>query len=549
MRYIPNQIIHDQLLKEISETFLILNRSKNIKTDIPKILEKIGNATKVDRVYIFKKIKGNNISYIYEWNNQNVLPQIDFEPLQNLPMNLFPDLNKLFEDNLPINDYVSNSKNDWFRELMEEQQIISYLFMPILVQNKFWGFIGFDNCSSYKLFTDGQISALQSLAEVIGNVLYTFKVSKQKRKAEKREKETLTLFEILSKNVEDIIFLLDENLKIIYYSPAFEKLTKESIEDNQSFTELFKIEINELTKIKIDSNHKIITENYFSKINKIIAIEHIIKPLDNFNNLGKYIVSSREVTEREKLLKNIKINLNKERELNKLKSKFISMTSHELRTPLATILSSVDLLEIISESLIDQAHRENLMKHIRKIQIQINRLNHIISEVFILEKSSSNDYVARVETFEINDVIKQILFNYCKDASNKFELNLHSSPIIIKTDKDWFINILRNIIENAIKYGKPHLKKPKISSSIIGKKIQLIIEDFGIGIPKADQAFIFDSFFRSSNVLNMKGTGLGLTIVKELVNKLNGQITFTSSEGFGTKFVIEFPNEKNNTPC
>ncbi|WP_289029484.1 GAF domain-containing sensor histidine kinase [uncultured Algoriphagus sp.] len=538
----------DHLLKEISESFLILNRSKSITKDIPVILEKIGSATGVDRVYIFKNINEDSLSYIFEWNNEGTPSQIEFEPLKKLPWSVFPELKEVLEKNLPINDFVSNSKNDWFRELMDEQHIVSYLFVPIFVKNKFWGFIGFDNCSRYELFSEGQLSALRSLAEVLGNVLYSSRVEKQKAKAEKNEKQTLKLFNLLSKNVDDILFLLDKDFKITYYSPSYEKLTKERLKYGESFLELFNLKEENFSSLNLINNYKIITEKFFEKINRKVSIEHIVKPIGKEISLkNKFLISSRDVTDREKLLHKITTNLNKERELNRLKSKFISMTSHELRTPLSTILSSVDLLEIISDSMVDQSHKEDLIKHIRKIQIQINRLNRIISEVFVLEKSSSEKLEKRLEWIDLNAIVKQILFNYFKEAYEQFELKLHPEPILIQSDKEWIINILRNVIENAIKYGKTEIQKANITTAKFENKILFEVEDFGLGIPKNDQPFIFESFYRSSNVLNQKGTGLGLAIVKELVDKINGQILFQSKEGYGTKFVIEIPNEKNHT--
>lgn len=545
----PSKSINqDLLLKEISESFLILSRSKSVTEDIPKILEKIGKATEVDRVYIFKNIKEDTLRYIFEWNNEGISPQIEFEPLQNLPWSVFPELKEVLAKNLPINDFVSNSKNDWFRELMNEQHIVSYLFVPIFVKSKFWGFMGFDNCSTYELFSEGQLSALRSLTEVLGNVLYSTRLAQQKALAEKKEKQTSKLFDLLSKNVDDILFLLNKDFSITYHSPSFEKLTKEKLKNGKSFLELFNLSEEDVRNAANSKNHKIISEKFFEKINRKVSIEHIIKPITKEISVkNKYLVSCRDVTEREKLLNKITINLNKERELNRLKTKFISMTSHELRTPLSTILSSVDLLEIISDSMKDQSHKEDLMKHVRKIQIQINRLNRIISEVFILEKSYSENTEVRLEWIDLNGIIKQILFNYFKEAYVQFELKLHPEPILIQSDKDWIVNILRNIIENTIKYGETDLKKGIITTSNSNGKILFEIEDFGIGIPRSDQPFIFESFYRSSNVLNQKGTGLGLAIVKELVDKINGQILFQSKEGYGTKFVIEIPNEKNHT--
>lgn len=542
----PSQPINqDIFLKEISELFLILFQRKSNLSDIPSFLERIGKATQMDEVCIFENVSGNQTRQMFHWNSECFVSTLDDEYRGALSWDSCPEVKAFLESGQSINDFEINSSNNRILKPSIENTIKSFLLIPIFVKDHFWGFMSLYSFRYKYYFTEAQIFSLISFSKALIDALGSGSLNNSTGKRKRKDNKTLALFDLVSKNVDDVLFLLDGKYRIIYCSPAYEKLSKSKLADNSSFLELFDLEIEAFSKALEFGVHKLISEKYFSSINRTVAIEHIIKPLiDETVGRGKFLISSRDVTDREKMLKNIKSNLNKERELNKLKSKFISMTSHELRTPLSTILSSVDLLEIISDSMVDQNHKEKLMKHIRKIQVQINRLNRIISEVFILEKSSLQNSDARLELIDVNSITKQILFNYFKDAFEQFELKLHEVPLLIKADKEWIINIIRNIIENAIKYGRPDIKKPVIITLPKENYVRFVVEDFGLGIPKEDQPFIFESFFRSSNVLNLKGTGLGLAIVKELVDKLKGKIHIESVVGTGTKVIIDLPYEK-----
>ena len=102
------------------------------------------------------------------------------------------------------------------------------------------------------------------------------------------------------------------------------------------------------------------------------------------------------------------------------------------------------------------------------------------------------------------------------------------------------IHILRNLILNALKYSEGALE-PEVHLQFQGAYFEIMIKDYGLGIPKEDQEHIFGSFYRAKNVGNIKGTGLGLNIVKELTKKLNGEIWFTSKLEMGSEFYVSFP--------
>ncbi|WP_304516819.1 sensor histidine kinase [Cecembia rubra] len=126
----------------------------------------------------------------------------------------------------------------------------------------------------------------------------------------------------------------------------------------------------------------------------------------------------------------------------------------------------------------------------------------------------------------------------------QIEVNLPTDDKIIETDASLLSHAVKNIIENAIKYSPDSTEKPILDLIFEKNKFEIIVKDFGLGIPKEEQKHIFNSFFRAKNVSNIKGTGLGLNIVHEFVKKLGGKVSFSSKEGVGTTFIISMPYQE-----
>ena len=236
--------------------------------------------------------------------------------------------------------------------------------------------------------------------------------------------------------------------------------------------------------------------------------------------------------------------LEKEKSLNEAKSRFVSMASHEFRTPLSSILSSVFLVEKYTD-LIENDNEieyiENREKHISRIKKSINHLTEILNDFLSLDKLDQGKIEAKREEFnlklfseEIIEEVKSIL-KFGQTITHEF-----SGELIIFQDKKILKNIYLNLISNAIKYSQEG-KKIILNVEVTKKKVQIKIEDEGIGIPKEDQNNLFTKFFRAGNALNIEGTGLGLNIVKRYVELIGGSINFNSQEEIGTTFIVQFP--------
>lgn len=256
---------------------------------------------------------------------------------------------------------------------------------------------------------------------------------------------------------------------------------------------------------------------------------------------------THEITERAAVESKLKQNeqelqqaLEKEKELNELKSRFVSMASHEFRTPLTTIMSSASLITKYPK----EEQQPNREKHITRIKSAVNNLTGILNDFLSLsklEEGAIRVHLERLSTTELCTEIKDELKSMLKPDQIIINSSMGTERDIL-TDKRILKNILFNLLSNAIKYSDKSIKCEFIFEE---SHIKLIIEDEGIGIPEEDQKYLFTRFFRAANVTNIQGTGLGLSIVRRYVELLGGTIDFESIQEQGTTFTIVLPNPKD----
>ncbi len=260
---------------------------------------------------------------------------------------------------------------------------------------------------------------------------------------------------------------------------------------------------------------------------------------------------AKEIVEREKIEnalreseKRLRKSLEKERSLNEMKGRFLSMASHEFRTPLATILSSADIIEAYS----DANQQNKRLKHTKRIKSTVHNLNLILDDFLSSARLESGATELSVTPFSIEKFLVEIqekAEGYLKEGQKIIVFyDFDGKNNIIHTDKHYLENIMHNLLSNAVKYSD-EWTEIKCQVHYEGDMLSIAIEDHGIGIPQKEQEFLFSRFFRASNVENIKGTGLGLSITKQYIELLEGEITIKSKEGQGTTVSFSIPNLKD----
>jgi signal transduction histidine kinase len=272
-------------------------------------------------------------------------------------------------------------------------------------------------------------------------------------------------------------------------------------------------------------------------------------------------IQSREhqIHESKQLEYQMRLELQEERELNELKSRFVSMVSHELRTPLTVIRTSLELLDRYGTQVPETKRQE----YFRRSRVALETMTQLLEDVLTIGKTEAG----KLEFHPVRMDLEEFCAGLVEETQHGVGIN-HAIAFStdgtcqsVDIDPNLMRSVVTNLLSNAVKYSQPgsrievHVGSQLDSSPqpMTDHSLQAVIEvsDQGIGIPKADQPRLFELFHRASNVNTIRGTGLGLAIVKQCVLKHRGEVKFRSQEGVGTTFTVMIPlrqSQKAATP-
>lgn len=275
-----------------------------------------------------------------------------------------------------------------------------------------------------------------------------------------------------------------------------------------------------------------------------IQLEKVTHDVRRMNTELENKVAERTLILREALLEleksqaELSESLSKEKELNEIKSRFVSMASHEFRTPLSAILSSAALLSRYHYT--EEQDKRN--KHIHRIKGSVNHLNLLLEDFLSLGRLEEGRMYVQAEVFNVEEALLDI-FDEMKltlKSGQHIELSYEGELSFI-TDKRLLKNIMINLISNAGKFSDED-KAIRVAVENSGARMIIQVTDEGIGIAKEDMPYMFTTFYRGTNAVNIQGTGLGLHIVKRYIDMLEGGITLSSELGQGCTFNIGLPS-------
>jgi len=271
-----------------------------------------------------------------------------------------------------------------------------------------------------------------------------------------------------------------------------------------------------------------------------ISLGHFETGEDKFAIAFIADITKRKLNE-EKIIAQ-QVEMEKGKEINDLKSRFVSMASHEFRTPLSTILSSISLLSKYT-STEDQSKRD---KHIDRIKSSVKTLTDILNEFLSLGRIEEGKVEMNPEIFDLVEFIHAVNneMSVLLKPGQQFIFN-HKGNTQTYTDTNLLKHIMINLLSNAIKFS-PENASITIDTEVTTTHTKIAITDKGIGIPAADQVHLFERFFRATNVTNIQGTGLGLHIVGRYVELLNGTINYNSEFENGSRFILNLPSSIKN---
>jgi len=249
---------------------------------------------------------------------------------------------------------------------------------------------------------------------------------------------------------------------------------------------------------------------------------------------NRTLILEEAVEELEKTKKELHDALETEKELNELKSRFVSMASHEFRTPLTTMMSSLSLVTKYGE----QNDTENQSRHVQKIKTSIGNMTDILNDLLSVSRLEEGKVENAAKELNIRLFVEEITSDMQGMLTEKQSIvPSHSGSELVLLDPKLLKNILFNLLSNAIKFS-PEGGRIEVETNVTETTIIIRVKDNGIGISKQDQKHLFERFFRGRNASNIQGTGLGLTIISRYLELMNGSIRIDSKENEGTQVTI-----------
>ena len=210
--------------------------------------------------------------------------------------------------------------------------------------------------------------------------------------------------------------------------------------------------------------------------------------------------------------------------------------SHDVRTPLTTLIGYLDAAH---KGIVDGKERDDYIETARR---KAHDLKEYIDVLFDWFKLGSNEFSMNIAEIDLTELTRNILIDWIpifEDVQVDFTIDIPEQPFRVQIDPDGYMRILNNLIQNVISHS--HADKIELALSEQNRNIKILLSDNGIGIDKEDLKHIFDRLYKCDKGRSEKGSGLGLSIVHELVEKLNGTITADSTPGKGTIFTLFFP--------
>lgn len=531
-KQLKSRLEYEGALHSASRALLSGNEEKEALTSVLRHLLK---ASQVKRVYIFENFfdpdDGICMRQRYEVCAEGVEPQLDNPILQHVPYN--PDFirwHRLLCRNEPVRGLVKNFPKKE-REILEPQNILSLLVIPVRVSEELYGFIGFDETEFEREWEDENVRLLHTAAEMVGSYLH-------RKRAEAEIKESERKFQLLFRsnptlmalnNLPDRTFqdVNDAFLAQLGYESE-EVIGKTALElellQEPDIDERIKDELR--SKGKVENCEITIRRKDGSFIEGLLSAEYI----ESFGRKSVLNVMT-DITAQKKAEEAA-------REASKAKSDFLANMSHEIRTPLNGIIGFTDLLIKTNLSGFQRQYMENIAT---SAEILMGLINDILDFSKIEAGKLELDYQ---ESDFIDIVEKAVEVVKYKAHEKNIELLLDVSPEVpnfVMVDPVRLRQVLMNLLSNSVKFteeGEIELKVKLVRSRGGEADVLFSVRDTGIGISQSQREKIFESFSQADPSTTRKygGTGLGLTITNKLLEMMGSTLRLESEPGRGSVF-------------
>ncbi len=423
-----------------------------------------------------------------------------------------------------------------------------WLGVPMIVNEKVFGVMAVQSYTEASQFTEKELELLNIVAGQVSTMI-------SRRTAEDDLARQKAFLDQLFEASMEAMIMIDNNGTILTINSEFTRLfgytaaevigsnVDEKITNHEVMDEALSVTRNAM----VGSMSELETRRC-GKDGRLIDVSIIVTPIRiNGEVVGAYGIY-RDISDRKKIEKNLIAAKERAEESDKLKSAFLSNMSHEIRTPMNAIIGFSTLLSDPSVT------EEERLEFIRIIKDRGNDLMRIIDDIIDIAKIEAGQVKIEIRDCQINTLMSSlyVTMNEVRKKHLKTHVELafkpfsHDKEFTIMTDGNRLRQVLTNLIENAFKFteeGRVEFGYTFKTDDRQGPLIEFFVKDTGIGIPKDKQNIIFERFRQADDTSTRKygGTGLGLTICKNLMSLLNGEIRLESEDGKGTCFYISLP--------
>lgn len=275
--------------------------------------------------------------------------------------------------------------------------------------------------------------------------------------------------------------------------------------------------------------------------NQISEISDVLADVKNGNGNRRILSATNEliaplVYEINDIIVSYENRLSAFRQMEEANKQLMTSLSHDVRTPLTTLIGYLDAAY---KGIVTGTDRDDYIKTARR---KSHDLKEYIDVLFDWFKLNSDEFVMKISSVEAAELTRDILIDWIpifEDKQIEYYVDIPEQPFMVRFDADCYMRILNNLIQNVVSHS--HADKIEITLSTEKEALRICISDNGIGIEKEDLKYIFERLYKCDKGRSEKGSGLGLSIVQRLVEKMNGTITVESTPGKGTAFALFFP--------
>ena len=497
-------------------------------------MELIGRYVDVDRVSVWqnhRKEDGLYYKVVCQWAREG-LPDLDVDTY--FPYKDFvPNWEVIFSRGESVNGPIDTLPEPE-RTVLEEFSMKSILAVPIFFKGEFWGYVSFDDYHNRRVFPKGEIFVMRSWGLLVVDAIQRSQINQERQ-------DTLNKLETVMKNYKGVIWSVDSNrvvttfngqyLKIIGIKPSM--VIGKSIETSSRRSGHFEI-IDHIEKTFREGS-----QDWTGEVDGRVFHSSTTPMYDNDGNVIGVVGSTDDVTDMAMLQRDLEIAVEAAREASRAKSLFLANMSHEIRTPINAI---------VGMTTIGKSAAENKRKDYCFIQIEdaSRHLLGIINDILDISKIEANKFELSPVEFNFEKMLLQVVnvINYRVDQKKqKFMVHIDEAiPKYLVGDDQRLAQVITNLLGNAVKFT-PENGSVSLETRFLGEEdgvcsIQITVTDTGIGISPDQHARLFESFTQAENTTTRKfgGTGLGLTISKNIVEMMGGRIWIESDLGKGAAF-------------